>query len=347
MTGHFILQSSPHVRSRESSATVMGDMMIALLPLYLMAFYYYGWRTLLMGLVGIFTAQALDLLTTVMSGRKPNWRDFSAAVTGMILPLLLPASAPYYVVATGVAVAILAVKFPFGGTGNNLFNPAAVGFAFVAFCWPGSVFSFPVPLERLALTSTTAFTAGVSPAYSLAIGAIPEYDALDMLLGAVPGPMGATNILVILACALFLIVRGTINWRLPLSFIITAAVMSALFPRVPTSAAVSVEYELFSGCLMFGAVFVLTEPVTTPKRDTSKVLYGICSAVAVMLFRYFGGFEEAMMFAMVIMNVLSPAFDYATEKLLHKLRTGGEIGAGAPAKEEQKQSRHSRVRRAG
>ncbi len=348
MTGHFILQNSPHVRSRESAATVMMDMMIALLPLYLMAFYYYGARTVLMGLAGVLTAVVLELITGLVSGTKPNPRDLSAAVTGLLLPLLLPASAPYYVVVTAVAVAIVVVKFPFGGTGNNLFNPAAVGFAFVAFCWPTAVFSYPSPLERLALGSAPTFTAAVSPAYSLAIGATPEIDPLDMLLGASPGPMGATNILVIAASALYLIVRGTINWRLPASFLATAGIFAALFPRISSGTARSVAYELFSGCLFFGAVFVLTEPVTTPKRDASKVLYGICSAVVVMLFRRYGGFEEGMMFAMVIMNVLSPAFDFATEKLLHYLRGKGALGEpGQPGGIIKKLKKPGRVRHFG
>ena len=113
------------------------------------------------------------------------------------------------------------VKLPFGGTGYNLFNPAAVGFASVALCWPELVYRYPAVLRTLSVFGENAEKAATSPAHSLAIGAVPEYDVLDLLLGSAPGPMGATNILVIVACGVFLIVRKAVNWRTPVFFLLT------------------------------------------------------------------------------------------------------------------------------
>ncbi len=338
-----ILQNAPHVRASESLFTVMADMLVALTPLYLMAWFYYGPRALLLGLIGAATAWTLDLLGVLAGGRRPDLRDLSAAVTGLLIPLLMPASVPYYIVAAACAVAILAVKFPFGGTGNNLFNPAAVGFAFAAICWPEQVFRYPAPMQRLAVVGDAVAKTVVSPAHSLMRGAIPSLDLFDMILGNASGPMGATNILVILACGLYLLVRRTIGWRAPASFLLVSGLMATACPRSPFGVFDSVGWELCSGMLLFGAVFMITEPVTSPKRDFAKLLYGAAAGVMAMLFRYFGGFEDGFVFALILMNVSAPLFDRVCEHLLHQIRHGALIpknapsppGAGRPPKEKK------------
>lgn len=337
-----ILQNAPHVRTSESLFTVMTDMMIAMAPLYLIAWFYYGPRALLLGLAGAATAWVLDLLGGMACGRRPDLRDLSAVVTGLMIPLLMPASIPFYVVVTACVVAILAVKFPFGGTGNNLFNPAAVGFAFAAICWPELVFSFPAPMQELAVAGEVAAKTIVSPAQSLMRGAIPSLDLFDMILGNAAGPMGATNILVILACGLYLLVRRTIGWRTPLSFLLVAGLMAMAWPRSPFGVFDSVGWELCSGMLLFGAVFMITEPVTSPKRDFAKLMYGAASGAVVMLFRYFGGFEDGFVFALILMNVFAPLFDRVCENILHQIRHGTLLpkkpapGAENPPKEKKK-----------
>jgi len=337
-----ILQNAPHVRTSESLFTVMGEMIVAMAPLYVIAWFYYGPRALLLGLTGAATAWVLDMLSVLACGRRPDLRDLSAVVTGLLIPLLMPASIPYYVVVTACIVAILAVKFPFGGTGNNLFNPAAVGFAFTAICWPELVFSYPAPMQELAVAGEVAAKTAVSPAHNLMLGAIPSLDLFDMILGNAAGPMGATNILVILACGLYLLVRRTIGWRAPLSFLLVSGLMAMMWPRSPFGTFSSVGWELCSGMLLFGVVFMITEPVTSPKRDFAKVLYGATSGAVVMLFRYFGGFEDGFVFALILMNVFAPLFDRVCENVLHKIRHGTLLpknlapGAENPPKEKKK-----------
>lgn len=336
MTGNYILQNAPHVRAYGSVSSLMGDMIIALLPLYLMAYFFYGARALLLGAIGVLTAVITEGALLLITYRKINIRDISSIVTGLIIPLLMPATVPFYVVIAATAVAIAVVKFPFGGTGNNLFNPAAVGFAFSAFCWPNLVFSYPAPMQKLPLfadlftlerlaDSSAQIIMKQSVAGALHNGTVPDYSTLELLLGLTPGPMGATNILVILALGLFLIVRKTVNWRIPYSFLLSCAIMALLFPRIPTGAMPSLTYELMGGTLLFGALFLLPEPVCSPKRDSSKVLFGTASGIIVMLFRHFGAFEEGMLFAILILNLFSPAFDHLTEKILYSLRREGSL----------------------
>ena len=334
MNEKLMLQNAPHVRQSGSVATMMTDVVIALLPIYFMSFFYHGARSLVLGLFGVLCCSVFSLIGSFVLKERPV-PDLTPAITGLIIPLLMPADIPYYVVAAACAVAILVVKLPFGGTGNNLFNPAAVGFASVAICWPKLVFSYPATMQAIEIFGESTVKTAQSPAYSLAIGAVPEQGVLDMLLGSAPGPMGATNILVVVACGIFLVVRKAVNWISPVAFLVPYSALCVLFPRVSASAFDALCYELFSGMLIFGAFFMLTEPVTSPKRDFGKFLAGISSAIVVFLFRYFGEFEMGFASALILMNVFSPIFDAVCEDFLHVYRHKGELFASLKAYKEQ------------
>ena len=324
MKEKLMFQNAPHVRQSESVVIMMADVIIALLPIYLMSFFYYGFRSVMLGLFGAFSCAVFSVIGSLLLKEKPSF-DLTPIITGLIIPLLMPASIPYYVVFSACAVAILVVKFPFGGTGNNLFNPAAVGFASAAICWPKEVFSYPATMQNLEVFGETSARIAQSPAYSLSLGAVPDYNVLDMLLGSAPGPMGATNILVVAACGIFLIVKKAVNWLTPFCFLVPYAALCVFFPRIGGSSFDALCYELFSGTIVFGAFFMLTEPVTSPKRDFGKMLAGISSAVVVFLFRYFGEFEMGFASALIVMNVFSPIFDALCENVLHIYRHKGDL----------------------
>ncbi len=319
MKEKLMFQNAPHVRQSESVVTMMSDVIVALLPIYLMSFFYYGARSLVLGIVGAVSCAFFAFIGSIVLKEKLSV-DLTPVITGLILPLLMPADIPYYILIAACSVAILVVKVPFGGTGNNLFNPAAVGFASVALCWPELVFRYPAPMQVIEIFGESTAAAAQSPAYSLAIGAVPDYEVLDMILGSVPGPMGATNIFVVVACGIFLIVKKAVNWMSPVSFLVPYAVLSMIFPRIGGSSFEALCYELFSGTVIFGAFFMLTEPVTSPKRDFGKLMAGTASAVAVFLFRYFGELEMGFANALILMNVFSPLFDTACEKILRVYR---------------------------
>ena len=340
MKEKLMFQNAPHVRQSESVITMMSDVIVALLPIYLMSFFYYGARSLVLGIVGAVSCAVFAFIGSIVLKEKLSV-DLTPVITGLILPLLMPADIPYYILIAACSVAILVVKVPFGGTGNNLFNPAAVGFASVALCWPELVFRYPAPMQVIGIFGESTAAAAQSPAYSLAIGAVPDYEVLDMILGSVPGPMGATNIFVVVACGIFLIVKKAVNWMSPVSFLVPYAVLSMIFPRIGGSSFEALCYELFSGTVIFGAFFMLTEPVTSPKRDFGKLMAGITSAVAVFLFRYFGELEMGFANALILMNVFSPLFDTACEKILRVYRNKELLlkkleGKKAEPKEEPK-----------
>ncbi len=202
----------------------MGDAIIAMSVIYAMAVYYYGLRASVLLLVSVSASVAADALCVLVSGRRQNPRDLSAIVTGMVLPLMMPATIDYWIAAVAALFAIVVAKHPFGGTGHNIFNPAAAGFSFVAICFGSRLFTYPLPsalntsalgfsLVKLPLSGLPPESVwGVSPAFTLALGGIPAYGMVDMAFGNFPGPMGATNILVLLTCLLYLVLRRRVSW---------------------------------------------------------------------------------------------------------------------------------------
>lgn len=311
---------APHIRYAESNRTLMSDVLVLLLVLCALASMFYGVRALVICLVSVATAYVCDILSTLMRVRRPNPRDLSAIVTGLIIALMMPATIPYHVVVVAAIFAIAVVKQPFGGVGNNLFNPAAAGFSFAAICWPTQVFMYPMPFDKLAVFGENTATLYQNPAFVLRLGGLPTNDITEMLLGNYPGPMGATNILVILACVFYLLFRRTVHWQLPVFYLATCAAFALFFPRINGSGLQSVLYELMSGSLLFGAVFVISDPVTSPKRSGALAMYGLFAGSITMLFRYFGGFEESMAFSVLLANAFVPAIDNFSEFLHNWIR---------------------------
>jgi len=262
----------------------------------------------------------LDMLFVALRYHVPNIRDYSAVITGLIIPLLMPASSRFEVVALAVFFAMAVVKHPFGGIGQNIFNPAVAGVAFVSVCFPRSMFLYPVPFDVLPVKITEGIRLVASPARSLALGGVPPLAPLDMLLGNFPGPMGATNILVLLTCLLFLAVRRSISISLTASYIVGFSFVAAYWPRAMLSPSLSIFYELTSGISLIAAVFLINDPVTSPKRIESKIIYGFLTGIFCMMLRKIGRYEESILFALLIMNAVVWMIDMLGERFAHKIR---------------------------
>ncbi len=323
---------APHIRSAVSNQSVMGDVILTLMALYVMAAFYYGPRALALGLCGVLTCWAADFVCVTLRRMRFNPRDLSPAVTGMIIPLLMPATVGFSVVAAAGLFAICFVKHPFGGLGYNIFNPAAGGVAFAMVCWPTAMFSYPGHFIDLAPFTPVTTALSTGDAYTLYLGGVPTTDFNNILLGLMPGPMGAANVLVILACMVYLVARGTVRLQQTAFCLGTVALLAFFFPRADVPGLLSVFYELFCTSVVFCAVFMLTDPVTSPKRGMAKALYGLAAGVVIMLFRWHGGYEETAPFALLLINGTSHLFDRLMElwaarerRLMHDGRPGTEI----------------------
>lgn len=313
-------QKAPHIRSDTSNKTVMGDAIVTLAALYFMAACYNGRRAIHLGLFSIGVCWLSNTLCVLLRGRRVNLRDFSPVVTGMMIPLMMPANIPYHVVAVAGLFAILIVKQPFGGLGNNVFNPAAGGIAFAIACWPAQMFLYPLPNATLNLWGEVNAGTSSSAAYTLSVGGVPTADYTSVLLGQHPGPMGTTCVLVILACLLYLLFRGTARYQQTLPFLLVIAALNFLFPRIDSDGLTSVFYEVLATPALFCAAFLFNDPATSPSRDMGRAAYGALGGAVVFLFTRFGGYEQTTAFAILLMNALCPAIDEVAEQIITKKR---------------------------
>jgi len=308
---------APHYRSTDSSRGMYADVIIPLLLLYVNPYIYCGIRPIVILGVSLLTCLLSEAAFCLLDKKPITLGDLSAIITAMIIPLLLPVTVPYYIVVLAGMFAILVAKMPFGGLGRNLFNPSAAGIAFVTVCFPEEVFKFRDTklLSKLSVFGEQVFESTASPAANLKAGVRPDILPTEMLLGNFAGPMGTTAALIIAACGLYMLVRGIIEWQTPLCFIASAAVMALLFPRISAAPSDSLIFELLSGSLIFGAVFMANDPVTSPKTPLSRAVFGALGGIGVMLFRYYGGYEEGTCFVVLIMNAVAPALDRFVWKL--------------------------------
>ena len=252
--------------------------------------------------------------------------DFSACITGVLLAFVCPPTIPYWTIILGDFFAIILVKMLFGGIGRNVVNPALAGRAFM-FSWPVLMSTWvKVGWENQAgLLSTVDAVTAATPLANMHQGQMPEASILDLFLGNVGGCIGETSALLLLIGLVYLLVRKVITVRIPLAYIGTVAVLAFLFPmgndRIMWMAA-----QLFGGGLMLGAIFMATDYVTSPVTKLGQIVYGIGCGVLTILIRYFGGYNEGVSYAILVMNCCVVLLD----------RIGRPTKFGAPKKEGKK-----------
>ena len=285
------------------------DFIAASLPFLALAMYLYGWRPLIMTALGCFTALCCDLLNALLRRQRFDPSEISSYMFSVVLTLLLPASAPYYVVIVGSAAASLLGKHAFGGYGCYPFSPTAFGFAFVSVCWPKEVFGYPQPFSEIGLGWLSGAQLFDAPAASLKLGGVPYVETSDLILGNYPGPMGATFCLVALAVFFLLVEHRTMSGHVTLSYLLACALFAFAFPRITAGRLQSVMYEMLSGSIIFAGVLMAGEPSSAPRGRRAKVVYGAILGVTTMLFRYYGVYELGFCFALLLVSPLAGFFD--------------------------------------
>lgn len=301
------------VRQCKVSKKKYVNVLLALTAVMIVPIYLNGIRVVYIALTAILTAAVADFICMRISGKK-IWEknDFSFLVTALICTMFLPATVEYWVVCVCVSIAIFVAKYPFGGQGYNIFNPSAVGLAFVAICWPEHVMRYPIPQTLSNVTDTSLMTYGVSPASILQVGGTPKIGFFDVFLGNFPGPLGTTCMIVLAACLLYLVLRKTVSLRVFLSALLVVGIFAVVFPRLVTGRWNSLLYEGCSGGLIFGLIFMASDPVTIPKTKSGQILFGLILGITVMLFRNFGLVELDFVFAILIANIFAiPCDRYA------------------------------------
>lgn len=298
------------------------DMICMIIPLLAMAVYFYSLRPVAICLLAIFTAKICDRIVAMLRSTKYDKTENTSVALSLVLVMMFPASVSYYVVIVSVCISVFIGKAAFGGYGSYPFSPAALGYAIAAVSWPSQIFKYPIPFSMTAqnVFSTESLTLIESSAHTLKSGGLPNISTFNLFLGNYAGPMGATAVLVIMACASFLWVRRRITLTAPISFIASCMLIAYLFPRLG-DIGVSlpwvnvdirlqmIKYEILSGAMLFASVFLINDPVTLPKNEISRCIYGITLGVATMMFRYYGNYDTGVCFALLAVNSLSGYID--------------------------------------
>lgn len=298
----------PFARSEYSVPAMMNTAVLALCVLLVLPVIRFGLRPLVLAIAAVLTCLLCDILFCLVRGETIAANEASGVVTGLVVTMLTPVTAPLWLPCTASAFAVLVAKRPFGPFGRNPFNPAAAGVAFASLCWPKLMFSYLDPTKpwKLPVFGDALYTQAESSAAILKSGLKPVTFPLDLLWGNVPGPIGTTAMLVVAAGGLLLFFRRAARWESTVCFLAAAALFAALFPRIACSTLTSVKYELLSGSLMFCAVYMVTDPVTSPRSAAGRCIYGTIAGALTMLFRYYGAFEQGAVFAVLLANACSP-----------------------------------------
>ena len=320
------ISSSPHVHSPVTTKTIMRDVLIALLPALIGSVYFFGFRALTVTAVSALAAFFFEKLYCKLMKQNDKTYDLSCLVTGVLLAFVCPPTIPYWMIIVGDAIAIILVKMLFGGIGKNIVNPALAGRAFM-FSWPVAMSTWvKVGFENGAgIFSTVDAETAATPLANMHQGLLPEASVLDAFLGNVGGCIGETSALLLLIGFAYLLYRKVITARIPLAYIGTVAVLSFLFP-MGQDRLTWMAYQLFTGGLMLGAIFMATDYVTSPLTKLGQTVYGIGCGVLTIMIRYFGGYNEGVSYAILIMNCCVVLLD----------RIGRPVKFGAPRKEAAK-----------
>lgn len=303
MSEKYQVSSAPHVRAKDSTSRVMLYVIIALLPASLFGIFNFGYKALVLILVTIASCLASEWIFDKIVHKKNSLPDLSAVVTGLLLALNLPAGLPWWEAVIGSVFAIVIVKMLFGGLGQNFMNPALGGRCFL-------LIAFAADMTNFSSAKFEAYS-GATPLGMIRNEGLSSVNIMDMLTGKIPGTIGETSVIAILIGAIFLILMGVIDLKIPASYIITFAVFMFIFgaDRFNTTYVVA---ELCGGGLMLGAFFMATDYATSPITPMGQILFGICCGLLTGIFRCFGANAEGVSFAIILSNLLVPLIEKIT-----------------------------------
>ena len=304
-----IVSPSPHLHTKTSTKSLMRDVVIALLPAVVVSVLFYGWSELLVLGVSVASCVLLEyLITKYLLKTSCTIGDWSAVITGVLLALNLPATTPWWVVFIGAVVAIGIAKMTFGGLGQNLFNPALVGRVFLLISFPTYMTDWTKPQGFITNSIVDAYS-GATP-LGLAKGFGPEateaMDYLNMLFLNIGGSAGELSAIALLLGFAYLLIRKVIKPYITLSIIATVAVFSGIFWAINPAEYTDPLFNILSGGLLLGAIFMATDYVTSPMSVWGGVVFGVGIGLITMLIRYFGAYPEGVSFAILIMNSVVP-----------------------------------------
>ena len=325
MDNKIFVSSSPHFNFKCSTQMIMGTVLIALLPEIIMGIVLFGIAALIRILVSVASCVLFEFLFQKVTKQKIVIANLSACVTGVMMALVCPPTAPVWIFVVGAAVAMIVAKGLFGGIGSNVFNPALTGRAFMFLSFPASMgasWMAPKAIGGMdAISSATTLSAIKAGTFVIEDGTYWQY-----FIGNRAGCIGETSILLILISFAFLALAHIIDWRAPLAMVGTVALCSLI-------AGENVAMSLMTGGLMFGATFMVTDYATAPVTKKGRLVFGFGCGLITFLIRKFGGYPEGVMFSILIMNSVAPFLNNLTARKYGYGKKAGRPANAANAKE--------------
>ncbi len=309
--GLLTVSPSPHLKHKDTTRSIMLTVIAALIPAFVWSIVTFGWRSLTICVLSVFFCVLFEFLYQLLMKKPITVLDFSAAVTGLIIAFNLPVTVPLWLLPLAAFFAIIIVKQLFGGIGKNVVNPALAARVFL-FSWTGHIsgkaFSAPgaeVGAFRMMFTGEEIDAiAAATPLATLKSGALPETGLFDMFIGHMAGCIGEVSALLLLAGGIILILKKVITWHIPVSFIATVYLVTLIFPVGGINPFDFALYQILSGGLFLGAIFMATDYATSPVTNSGRIVFGIGCGLITVFIRYFGGYPEGVSFAILIMNLL-------------------------------------------
>lgn len=301
---NFVVSGTPHVRSKESIQSIMRDVIIALVPATAAGIYYFGIKALILIVAAIVSAVFFEWLYEKITKKPVTINDLSAVVTGLLLAMNLPASAPVWVAIVGSAFAIIFAKQLFGGLGQNFINPALAGRAFLLASYPTEMTTWVVPNGLAADAATYA-----TPLAQLKNGTL-DASLGQLVMGQVGGCIGETCAIALIIGGLYLLYKHVISWKIPVIYIATVFILFAVLGRHGLRMPVQ---EIFAGGVMLGGIFMATDYASSPVTPKGQVIFAIGAGLLTYLIRTFGGYPEGVSYSILIMNCCVPLIERFTE----------------------------------
>lgn len=284
------VSSSPHIRQNTTTQRVMLDVIIALMPALIASVIIFGFRALLVTGVCVVCCVLLEFIWQKLMHKKVTVNDLTAVVTGILLAYNLPVGIPIWQAIIGCIVAIIVVKQLFGGVGKNFVNPALTGriVMFLAFSVSMTTWVFPDAVST------------ATPLGLISSGQVDQLPSLmNMFLGVRGGCLGETSVLALLLGGIYLVIRKVITWHTPVVYIATVFLFTLALGQQPV-------YQIMSGGLMLGAIFMATDYVTTPYTPIGKVVFALGAGILTVIIRVYGSYPEGVSYSILLMNILTP-----------------------------------------
>ncbi|MCH5295648.1 MAG: RnfABCDGE type electron transport complex subunit D [Treponema sp.] len=325
-TNKIYLSSSPHFTRNSSVTWIMATVLTALLPECIYAVILFGLRALLTILISVASCVCFEALFQIITRQKVVISNLSAAVTGVLLALVIPSTTPFWMTILGAFVAVVVAKGLFGGIGSNVFNPALTGRAvmFMSFAsvMGASWFNPSAAISKWSLSQTGLSNVDALSSATILSGIkagsldLSGGSLMDLVMGNQAGCMGETSVILILISFVFLLATGIIDFRAPVAMVGTVALATGSAALLGGSTLALAGYEtllaLCTGGLLFGAVFMVTDYATSPVTKPGRWIFGLGCGLITFLIRRFGGYPEGVMFSILIMNALVPFLNNIT-----------------------------------